>query len=231
MAEGARLESVYTATYRGSNPPHRHIRDESLYESTGSFLYILHRGMRTPDRGSTTGAASWTDRARSKRAAPTKTPGAFLNNACVGPAGARPMDGPSNGERSESIPLTAIFEMRACTQVRAFSLYSPPGMRTPDRGSTTGAASWTDRARSKRAAPTKTPGAFLNNACVGPAGARPMDGPSNGERSESIPLTAIFKMRACTQARAFFFIFSAGGSPSRKANPETNPPPSADTLH
>ncbi|RXY26655.1 hypothetical protein DD572_15905 [Klebsiella pneumoniae] len=26
--------------------------------------------MRTPDRGSTTGAASWTDRARSKRAAP-----------------------------------------------------------------------------------------------------------------------------------------------------------------
>ncbi|ECI3849951.1 hypothetical protein DOJ73_14925 [Salmonella enterica subsp. enterica] len=27
-------------------------------------------GMRTPDRGSTTGAASWTDRARSERAAP-----------------------------------------------------------------------------------------------------------------------------------------------------------------
>ena len=106
MAEGARLESVYTATYRGfESPPHRHIRDESLYESTGSFLlYSPQGGMRTPDRGSTTGAASWTDRARSKRAAPTKTPGAFLNNACVGPAGARPMDGPSNGERSESIP-------------------------------------------------------------------------------------------------------------------------------
>ncbi len=191
MAEGARLESVYTATYRGfESPPHRHIRDESLYESTGSFLlYSPQGGMRTPDRGSTTGAASWTDRARSKRAAPTKTPGAFLNNACVGPAGARPMDGPSNGERSESIPpLTAIFEMRACTQVRAFFfIFSAGGMRTPDRGSTTGAASWTDRARSKRAAPTKTPGAFLNNACVGPAGARPMDGPSNGERSESIP--------------------------------------------
>ncbi|EAB9062457.1 hypothetical protein ZO67_12975 [Salmonella enterica subsp. enterica] len=27
-------------------------------------------GMRTTDRGSTTGAASWTDRARSERAAP-----------------------------------------------------------------------------------------------------------------------------------------------------------------
>ncbi len=112
----------------GSNPPHRHIRDESLYASTGSFLYILRRGMRTPDRGSTTGAASWTDRARSKRAAPTKTPGAFLNNACVGPAGARPRDGPSNGERSESIPLTAIFKMRACTQVRAlFFIFSAGG--------------------------------------------------------------------------------------------------------
>ncbi len=152
MAEGARLESVYTATYRGfESPPHRHIRDESLYASTGSFLlYSPQGGMRTPDRGSTTGAASWTDRARSKRAAPTKTPGAFLNNACVGPAGARPMDGPSNGERSESIP----------------------------------------------------------------------------------PLTAIFKMRACTQVRAFFFyiLCRGGGSPSRKANPEANPPPSADTL-
>ncbi|OWA91583.1 hypothetical protein BV377_27815, partial [Klebsiella pneumoniae] len=75
------------------------------------------------------------------------------------------------------------------TQVRAFFSHVAltGGMRTPDRGSTTGAASWTDRARSKRAAPTKTPGAFLNNACVGPAGARPRDGPSNGERSESIP--------------------------------------------
>ena len=72
MAEGARLESVYTATYRGfESPPHRHIRDESLYASTGSFLlYSPLGGMRTPDQGSTTGNASWTDRARSKRAAP-----------------------------------------------------------------------------------------------------------------------------------------------------------------
>ena len=120
MAEGARLESVYTATYRGfESPPHRHIRDESLYASTGSFLlYSPQGGMRTPDRGSTTGAASWTDRARSKRAAPTKTPGAFLNNACVGPAGARPMDGPSNGERSESIPPSPPYFKKssyACT--------------------------------------------------------------------------------------------------------------------
>ena len=128
MAEGARLESVYTATYRGfESPPHRHIRDESLYESTGSFLlYSPQGGMRTPDRGSTTGAASWTDRARSKRAAPTKTPGAFLNNACVGPAGARPRDGPSNGERSESIPPHRHILRRARTQVRAFFSHVAP---------------------------------------------------------------------------------------------------------
>ncbi len=167
MAEGARLESVYTATYRGfESPPHRHILRRARTQVRAFFSHVAPAGgMRTPDRGSTTGAASWTDRARSKRAAP------------------------QGRAKRVNPPLTAIFEMRACTQVRAFFSHVAPagGMRTPDRGSTTGAASWTDRARSKRAAPTKTPGAFLNNACVGPAGARPRDGPSNGERSESIP--------------------------------------------
>ncbi len=42
MAEGARLESVYTATYRGfESPPHRHIQKKSSYESTG-FFHLLH---------------------------------------------------------------------------------------------------------------------------------------------------------------------------------------------
>ncbi|PUG09446.1 hypothetical protein DBK27_13480, partial [Salmonella enterica subsp. enterica serovar Typhi] len=53
-------------------------------------------------------------------------------------------------------PLTAIFKLRACTEVRAFCLYvspKPRGDENHDRGSTTGAASWTDRARSERAAP------------------------------------------------------------------------------
>ncbi len=129
MAEGARLESVYTATYRGfESPPHRHILRRARTQVRAFFSHVAPAGgMRTPDRGSTAGAASWTDRARSKRAAPTKTPGAFLNNACVGPAGARPRDRPSNGERSESIPpLTAIFEMRACAQVRAFFSHVAP---------------------------------------------------------------------------------------------------------
>ena len=168
MAEGARLESVYTATYRGfESPPHRHIRDESSYESTGSFLlYSPYGGMRTPDRGSTTGAASWTDRARSKRAAP------------------------QGRAKRVNPPLTAIFEIRARTKVRAFFFYILRwgGMRTPDRGSTTGAASWTDRERSKRAAP------------------------QGRAKRVNPPLTAIFEMRARTKVRAlFFYILRWGG--------------------
>ncbi len=130
MAEGARLESVYTATYRGfESPPHRHILRRARTQVRAFFSHVaLTGGMRTPDRGSTTGAASWTDRARSKRAAPTKTPGAFLNNACVGPAGARPMDGPSNGERSESIPPHRhIQDESLYASTGFFLLYSLPG--------------------------------------------------------------------------------------------------------
>ncbi len=127
--------------------PHRHIRDESLYASTGSFLYILRRGDENPDRGSTTGAASWTDRARSKRAAPTKTPGAFLNNACVGPAGRGPGMGRVTASEASQSPLTAIFEMRACAQVRAFffACGTRRGDESPDRGSTSGNATRTER--------------------------------------------------------------------------------------
>ncbi len=70
MAEGARLESVYTATYRGfESPPHRHIQKKSSYESTGFFFaYCTYcGGMRTHDRGSTTGG-SQLDRLRTQRA-------------------------------------------------------------------------------------------------------------------------------------------------------------------
>ncbi len=139
-------------------------------------------GMRTPDRGSTTGNASWTDR--------------------------EPASGlPRRGERSESIPPSPpYFKKSSYASTGFFSHVAPAGgMRIPDRGSTTGNASWTDRARSKRAAPTKTPGAFLNNACVGPAGARPRDGPSNGERSESIPPSPPYFKKSSYASTGFFF--------------------------
>ena len=197
MAEGARLESVYTATYRGfESPPHRHIRDESLYESTGSFLlYSPQGGMRTPDRGSTTGAASWTDRARSKRAAP------------------------QGRAKRVNPPSPPYFKKSSYACTGFFSHVAPAGgMRTPDRGSTTGAASWTDRARSKRAAPPKTPGAFLNNACVGPAGARPRDGPSNGERSESIPPSPPYFKKSSYACTGFFFACGTADIPGVGSN-------------
>ena len=57
MAEGARLESVYTATYRGfESPPHRHILRRARTKVRAFFLHVAPTGgMRTPDRGSTTG--------------------------------------------------------------------------------------------------------------------------------------------------------------------------------
>ena len=97
MAEGARLESVYTATYRGfESPPHRHILRRARTKVRAFFSHIAHpRGDEKPRPGFD-----------------TKLPGAILNSACTGPVGARSRDGPSSG-----------------------------------------AASWTDRERSERAAP------------------------------------------------------------------------------
>lgn len=50
MAEGARLESVYTATYRGfESPPHRHycFKINNLQRNNGFVLHkILHKEAR-----------------------------------------------------------------------------------------------------------------------------------------------------------------------------------------
>ncbi len=123
MAEGARLESVYTATYRGfESPPHRHIQVESLYRSTGFLLIYIPQTKGDENH---------------RPGFDTKTPGAFLNRACSGPEGARPRDGLSSGaaswtddeparrlpegasKASQSPPHRHIQE-RARTKVRAF---------------------------------------------------------------------------------------------------------------
>ncbi len=142
MAEGARLESVYTATYRGfESPPHRHIQDESSYESTGFFL------LYPPDRGDENprpGFDNWRQPVGQTESAANRLPAGRAKR--VNP------------------PLTAIFKMRARTKVRAFFFYIPRtgGMRIPDRGSTTG-DSQLDRLKAQRT------------------------GCPQGERSESIP--------------------------------------------
>ena len=53
MAEGARLESVYTATYRGfESPPHRHILRRARTQVRAFFSPIArHRGDEKPRPG------------------------------------------------------------------------------------------------------------------------------------------------------------------------------------
>ncbi len=90
----------------------------------------IYGGMRSPDRGSTTGAASWTDRERSERAAP------------------------QGRAKRVNPPSPPYFKKSSYASTGFFShIAHLRGMRSPDRGSTTGAASWTDRERSERAAP------------------------------------------------------------------------------
>ncbi len=86
-----------------------------------------------------------------------------------------------------SNPLTAIFEMRACTQVRALFFYI---LRRGDENPRPGFDNWQRQLDRPR-------------ACERAA-------PQGRAKRVNPPLTAIFEMRACTQVRALFFIFSAG---------------------
>ena len=132
MAEGARLESVYTATYRGfESPPHRHLLRRARTKVRAFFSHVAYqRGDEKPRPGF--------DYWRSQ----LDRPGA-QRTGC--PAGA--------SKASQSPPHRHILR-RARTQVRAFFSHVAHlrGMRSPDRGSTAGAASWTDRERSEWAA-------------------------------------------------------------------------------
>ena len=198
MAEGARLESVYTATYRGfESPPHRHILRRARTQVRAFFSHVAPTGgMRTPDRGSTTGNASWTDR--------------------------EPASGlPRRGERSESIPPSPPYFKKSSYASTGF--FFACGTHRGDENPRPGFDNWQrqlDRPRAReRAAPTKTPGAFLNNACVGPAGARPMDGPSNGERSESIPPSPPYFKKSSYASTGFFSHVAPQTSPGSASMP------------
>ena len=58
----------------------------------------------------------------------------------------------------------------------------------------------------------------MNSACAGPAGARPRDGPSNGERSESIPPSPPYFKKSSYASTGFFFACcTPSGSPDRCA--------------
>ncbi len=132
MAEGARLESVYTATYRGfESPPHRHILRRARTQVRAFFSHVAPAGgMRIPDRGSTTGNASWTDR--------------------------EPASGlPRRGERSESIPPSPPYFKKSSYASTGF--FFACGTRRGDENPRPGFDNWQrqlDRPRAcERAAP------------------------------------------------------------------------------
>ena len=104
MAEGARLESVYTATYRGfESPPHRHILRRARTKVRAFFSHVANlRGDEKPRPG----FDSW--RSQLDR------PGA-QRTGC--PAGA--------SKASQSPPHRHILR-RARTQVRAFFSHIAP---------------------------------------------------------------------------------------------------------
>ncbi len=118
-------------------------------------------GMRTTDRGSTTGAASWTDRARSERAAP------------------------KGRAKRVNPPLTAIFKLRACTEVRAFCLYVSPKPRG-DENHRPGFDNW----RSQLDRP----------------GAQRTGCPEGASKASQSPPHRHIQERARTNVRAFFHI-------------------------
>ncbi len=174
MAEGARLESVYTATYRGfESPPHRHILRRARTQVRAFFSHVAPTGgMRTPDRGSTTGAASWTDR--------------------------EPASGlPRRGERSESIPPSPPYFKKSSYASTGF--FFACGTHRGDENPRPGFDNWRSQLDRPR-------------ACERAA-------PQGRAKRVNPPLTAIFKMRACTQARALFFyiLCRGGGEPLEKS--------------
>ena len=189
-------------------------------------------GMRPPDRGSTTGNASWTDREpasglprRGELSESIPPPPPYFKKSSYASTGfffacgthrgdetprpgfdnwQRQLDRPQACERAApqgrakrvNPPLTAIFEMRACTQVRALFFYILRwgGMRTPDRGSTTGNASWTDR--------------------------KPASGlPRRGERSESIPPSPPYFKKSSYASTGFFSHVAPQTSPGSASMP------------
>ncbi len=167
MAEGARLESVYTATYRGfESPPHRHIQGKSSYESTGFFL------LYPPDRGDE-----------------NPRPGVDNWRQSVGQTERAANRLPAGRAKRVNSPLTAIFKVRARTKVRAFFFYIP---RTGgDENPRPGFDNWRQPVGQTERAANRLPAGRATR--VNP------------------PLTAIFKMRARTKVRAFFFYIPRTG--------------------
>ncbi len=181
MAEGARLESVYTATYRGfESPPHRHILRRARTQVRAFFACSTCRGDENPRTGV---------RQLATPVGRDREPASGL---------------PRRGERSESIPPHRHILRRARTQVRAFFACSTCRGDENSRPGVRQLATPVGQTASLRAGcPYKNAGSVFEQRLRWPRRARPMDGPSNGERSESIPPHRHILRRARTHVRAF----------------------------
>ncbi len=144
MAEGARLESVYTATYPGfESPPHRHILRRARTQVRAFFSHISQPG---GDEKPGPGFDYWRSQLDRLRAQRTGCP---------------------QGERSESIPASPPYFKKSSYASTGFFFrifHSLAGMRSPDRvrllaqpvGQTESAANRLPAGRAKRVNPRLT---------------------------------------------------------------------------
>ncbi len=108
MAEGARLESVYTATYRGfESPPHRHIQERARTKVRAFCLYVSPKPRG--DENHRPGFDNW----RSQLDRP----------------GAQRTGCPEGASKASQSPPHRHIQERARTKVRAFCLYVSPKPR------------------------------------------------------------------------------------------------------
>ena len=110
---------------------------------------------------------------------------------------AHAVSGLPQGERSESIPSPPYFKKSSYAST-GFSYVAPTGDENPD-GVRQLATPVGQTASLRAGCPTKTPGAFLNNACVAPQGEARMGRVTASEASQS-PSPPYFKKSsyACT---------------------------------
>ncbi len=103
MAEGARLESVYTATYRGfESPPHRHLKERAR---TKVRAFFSHKATLQGDENTRPGFDNWRSQLDRRRACEESARRASA--------------------ASQSPPHRHLKE-RARTKVRAFFHIKPP---------------------------------------------------------------------------------------------------------
>ncbi len=129
MAEGARLESVYTATYRGfESPPHRHIQERARTEVRAFCLYVSPKPRG--DENHRPGFDNWRSQLDRRRACEETARRASA--------------------ASQSPPLTAIFKKELVQKYGLFAYMYPPN-QGGDENHRPGVDNWRSQLDRRRA--------------------------------------------------------------------------------